>query len=159
AFTAGQNGSFTVTATGTPTPSLSETGALPAGVTLTDNGNGTATLGGTPALVSTATDYHFTITATSPAGTANQSFTLTVNPVTSSSVQNTVQNAPANSTVTYTVDPAQPDAAATLLNAVNTLPSQSGHPVTVELDLGNTSLGDLTASPPPGVTLVIQGNG
>jgi len=42
---------------------------------------------------------------------------------------------------------------------VNALPSQSGHPVTVEVDLGGGSLGDLTASPPPGVTLVIRGNG
>jgi hypothetical protein len=37
---------FTVTATGTPTPTLAELGQLPAGITFTDNGNGTATLGG-----------------------------------------------------------------------------------------------------------------
>jgi len=37
---------FTVTATGTPTPALAELGQLPAGITFTDNGNGTATLGG-----------------------------------------------------------------------------------------------------------------
>ncbi len=41
--------SFTVTTTGSPTPALTETGALPAGVTFTDNGNGTATIAGTPA--------------------------------------------------------------------------------------------------------------
>ena len=37
---------FTVTATGMPTPALTELGQLPAGITFTDNGNGTATLGG-----------------------------------------------------------------------------------------------------------------
>jgi hypothetical protein len=37
---------FTVTATGTPTPALTQLGQLPAGITFTDNGNGTATLGG-----------------------------------------------------------------------------------------------------------------
>ena len=47
-FTVGTAGSFTVTTTGFPTPTLSETGALPSGVTFTDNGNGTATLSGTP---------------------------------------------------------------------------------------------------------------
>jgi hypothetical protein len=37
---------FTVTATGTPTPALTELGQLPAGITFTDHGNGTATFGG-----------------------------------------------------------------------------------------------------------------
>jgi hypothetical protein len=36
----GTAASFTVTSTGTPTPSLTEAGALPAGVTFTDNGLG-----------------------------------------------------------------------------------------------------------------------
>jgi uncharacterized repeat protein (TIGR01451 family) len=48
-FTVGSAGKFTVTTTGYPTAALSETGTLPAGVTWVDNGNGTATLGGTPA--------------------------------------------------------------------------------------------------------------
>ena len=41
-------GSSTITTSGYPTASLSESGALPGGVTFTDNGNGTATLAGTP---------------------------------------------------------------------------------------------------------------
>ena len=45
----GQAGSFTVTTKGFPTAALSESGTLPSGVTFTDNGNGTATLSGTPA--------------------------------------------------------------------------------------------------------------
>ena len=46
----GTAGTFTVTTTGFPTATtLTETGALPAGVTFVDNGDGTATLAGTPA--------------------------------------------------------------------------------------------------------------
>ena len=48
-FTVGTAGSFTVTTTGAPTPSVTGTGTLPSGVTFKDNGNGTATLSGTPA--------------------------------------------------------------------------------------------------------------
>ena len=40
---------FTVTTAGTPTPAITVTGTLPAGVTFVDNGDGTATLAGTPA--------------------------------------------------------------------------------------------------------------
>ena len=78
-FTAGQAGTFIVSSTGTPTCALSETGALPSGVTFTNNGNGTATLVGTPAPGSSGT-YPFTITATNVATpAATQAFTLTVN--------------------------------------------------------------------------------
>jgi hypothetical protein len=48
AFTLGRAGTFTVTTTGSPTPSISETRALPSGVTFVDNGDRTATLSGTP---------------------------------------------------------------------------------------------------------------
>ncbi|MGA2231471.1 MAG: right-handed parallel beta-helix repeat-containing protein [Tepidisphaeraceae bacterium] len=88
-FTNGQTGSFTVTTTGTPTAALMETGALPTGVTFTDNGDGTATLSGTPAAGPGSID-DITITADNgiaPAGT--QTFVLTVNgapTITSSSV-------------------------------------------------------------------------
>jgi putative Ig domain-containing protein len=77
-FMAGSPGTFTVTATGTPVPALSKTGALPAGVTFTDNGDGTATIGGTPA-AGTAGTYPLTITAANGiAPNATQEFTLTV---------------------------------------------------------------------------------
>ena len=62
-FTVGSAGTFTVTSTGNPTAGLSETGALPTGVTFTDNGDGTATLAGTPAAGS-GSSYPFTIHAT-----------------------------------------------------------------------------------------------
>jgi hypothetical protein len=79
-FTVGSAGSFTVKASGAPTPALTETGALPSGVTLTDNGDGTATLAGTPASGSSDT-YTFTITASNGVSPdATKTFTLTVNP-------------------------------------------------------------------------------
>src|SRR5262249_54706429 len=78
-FPQGGSSPFTVTTTGTPTPSLTETGTLPNGVTFTDNGNGTATLGGTPAAV-TAGSYVITTTANNGVGNPeNQTFTITVN--------------------------------------------------------------------------------
>src|SRR5205814_2245003 len=75
-FTVGTAGTFSVTTTGTPTPSLQESGTLPSGVTFKDNGNGTATLSGTPA-AGTAATYTLTFTATNGIGTpATQNFTL-----------------------------------------------------------------------------------
>ena len=53
---------FTVTTTGNPTAALSESGALPSGVTFTDNGDGTASLAGTPD-PGTAGTYPITFTA------------------------------------------------------------------------------------------------
>ena len=66
----------TVTTTGEPDPALTETGALPTGITFVDNGNGTATLAGTPA-AGTGGTYPITITATNASGTVTQAFTLT----------------------------------------------------------------------------------
>ncbi len=77
-FTVGSAGTFTVTSTGFPTAALSEVGSLPSGVTFVDNGDGTATLSGTPA-AGTGGSYAITITATNGVSPdANQSFTLTV---------------------------------------------------------------------------------
>ena len=78
-FTTGAAGSFTVTTNGDPTPSISDGSAtLPTGVTFTDNGDGTATLAGTPASSSGGT-YSFTITASNGVSPeAQQTFTLTV---------------------------------------------------------------------------------
>src|SRR6266404_228842 len=79
-LTVGTAGSFTVTSTGIPTATLSETGSLPNGVTFVDNGDGTATLAGTPG-AGTAGTYAITITASNgTAPDATQSFTLTVQP-------------------------------------------------------------------------------
>jgi hypothetical protein len=66
----------TVTTTGDPAPALTETGALPSGLTFVDNNNGTATISGTPAAGSGGS-YPITITATNATGTTTQAFTLT----------------------------------------------------------------------------------
>ena len=73
-FTVGTAGSFTVTTTGNPSPTFSETGALPSGVTLSSAG----ILSGTPA-AGTGGTYPITITASNGVGpNATQDFTLTV---------------------------------------------------------------------------------
>jgi uncharacterized repeat protein (TIGR03803 family) len=78
-FTAARASSFTVTTTGSPTVgSIFETGALPAGVTFTNNGDATATLSGTPA-AGTGGVYSITITASNGViPDATQLFALTV---------------------------------------------------------------------------------
>ncbi|HEY4453200.1 MAG TPA: Ig domain-containing protein [Pseudonocardiaceae bacterium] len=75
-FTVGQSGAFAVTATGAPTPSITETGALPAGLTFTDGGNGTALLQGTP--TGTGGTVNLTMTATNASGSTTQQFSLIV---------------------------------------------------------------------------------
>ncbi|HXN09804.1 MAG TPA: hypothetical protein VN859_01070, partial [Steroidobacteraceae bacterium] len=76
AFQTGVTGSFTVTSTGTPTPTLAIGGALPAGVSFADHGDGTGVLTGMPA---TSGTFPITFTASNVAGSASQGFTLTVN--------------------------------------------------------------------------------
>lgn len=76
--TPGSPFSFTVTTSGTPVPSITEKGTLPNHLRFTDNGNGTATISGTPKK-SGVTDL--TIKATFGAGStsqyvASQAFTL-----------------------------------------------------------------------------------
>ncbi len=61
-FPVGVPTSLAVSATGAPAPALIETGALPSGVTFVDNGDGTATLSGTPA-TGTGGTYPIVITA------------------------------------------------------------------------------------------------
>jgi len=78
-FTEGTDSTFVVTtANGFPTPALQEKGPLPAGVTFTDNHDGTATLAGVPS-AGTEGSYIFVITATNAAGSsAAQTFALNV---------------------------------------------------------------------------------
>jgi len=76
-FTINTAGSFTVTTTGIPIPVITETGALPAGLMFTDNGNGTAMIAGTPTQFGS-----FPLTLTASNGVtpdAMQLFTLIVN--------------------------------------------------------------------------------
>jgi len=77
-FTLGAPSSFTVTATGFPPPTLSQSGALPTGVTFDQT---TGVLSGIP---SASGSFPITITADNGVGAdAVQSFTLTVAPTTS----------------------------------------------------------------------------
>jgi subtilisin-like proprotein convertase family protein len=105
-FTVGTAGSFTVSATGVPAPTIGRSGTLPSGVTFVDNGNGTGTLSGMPAVGSGGT-YPITFTATNGAGSPSQSFTLTVNEaptITSANNVTFVFGAPDSFTVTTTGD-------------------------------------------------------
>ncbi len=69
---------FTVKTTGFPAPAITYTGSLPGGVNLVDNGDGTATVSGTPD-PGTGGAYPIIITAANGIGTAvSQPFTLTV---------------------------------------------------------------------------------
>ncbi len=102
-FKAGTASSFMVSATGSPALAITQTGTLPAGVTFVDNGNGTATLGGTPAAGSGGV-YALVITAANSVGpNAVQNFTLTVNEtpaITSPPYATFTYNVPGTFTVT-----------------------------------------------------------
>ena len=113
-----------------PARHLTEAGALPTGVAFVDNGNGTATLSGTPA-AGTAGDYSLTFTATSPSGTKSQSFVLVVDEkpaITSAATATFRAGTPSSLTITTT-----------------------GRPVPAPI----TATGSL----PSGVTFVDNGNG
>ncbi len=74
----GHRGDIGFVAFGYPVPSLAVTGALPVGMSFVDNGNGTATLAGTPATASTGV-YNVEVTATNPYGTSTRTVTIDVN--------------------------------------------------------------------------------
>jgi uncharacterized repeat protein (TIGR02543 family) len=77
-FFVGEAEVFTMTATGSPTPTIALTGTLPGGVIFMDNGDGTATLSGTPAVGSGGV-YPLTLGASNGvAPDATQAFALTV---------------------------------------------------------------------------------
>ena len=104
-FVVGHAGSFTVTFTGHPTPAMSKSGFLPAGVTFVDNHDGTATLSGTPAS-GTMGDYPLTLTAANGVGSdAHQSFTLRIaqpSTITSAASTSFIEHAADSFTVTTT---------------------------------------------------------
>ena len=76
-FVVGQASSFTVTATGFPHPALSAT--VPAGLTFTDNHNGTATISGTPQALSAHIDSVIVTAHNGIGADATQTLVLTVN--------------------------------------------------------------------------------
>jgi uncharacterized repeat protein (TIGR01451 family) len=124
-FTTESAGTFTVTTSSFPAnAALSLTsGSLPSGVTFTDNGNGTATLAGTPAAAAGGT-YSLTFSATNgitPNG--SQIFTLTVNQapvITSANVVSFTEGVANSFTVTTT---GFPTGASMDLSSSGSLPS------------------------------------
>jgi hypothetical protein len=77
-FTVGQAGSFTIRATGAPVPTVTEAAPLPSGLQFKDNGDGTATISGTPAS-GTHGSHPVAITAANGQGTAaSQQLTLAI---------------------------------------------------------------------------------
>ncbi len=75
-FVYGVPNSFTVTTSAFPAASIHEAGTLPPWLTFVDNGNGTATLSGTPSYVSGT--FALVLTAANVVATATQNFTLDV---------------------------------------------------------------------------------
>jgi Ca2+-binding RTX toxin-like protein len=86
-FPAGFASSFTIRAGGFPAPVLSEAGALPTGVSFTDLGDGTAALSVGPDAATG--QYALVFSADSSAGTASQTFTLTISEAPSISTSST----------------------------------------------------------------------
>jgi VCBS repeat-containing protein len=76
-FTAGTAGSFEITASGFPTPTITMSGSLPAGLSFV-GGTGAATISGTPASTGSAV---VTLAADNAAGSTTQSLTVTVAPL------------------------------------------------------------------------------
>ncbi|RIJ69720.1 hypothetical protein D1871_21555 [Nakamurella silvestris] len=76
-FAAGVASTFTICAPAAPTADITATGVLPDGISFTDNGDGTATLSGTPSGTSLG-QYSLTLNAMSANGSATQSFGLGV---------------------------------------------------------------------------------
>jgi hypothetical protein len=130
-FTTGHAGSFTYTTTGVPTAQLSESGALPAGVTFVDNGDGTATLSGTPQ-ANTGGQYAIVVTATN--GTAP------------------------DATLAVTVTVQQPPTVSGPSSA-NYVVNHAGSPVTFTTTGFPTAQLTETGALPAGVTFVDNGDG
>ena len=77
-FTVGQAGSFTIHSSGAPLPTIAESAPLPSGLHFKDNGDGTATISGTPA-PGTSGDHAVTVTAANGQGTAaSQQLTVAI---------------------------------------------------------------------------------
>src|SRR5262249_40233678 len=85
-FTVGLASSFTITTTGFPKPTLSESGPLPSALQFVDHGDGTGAVEGMPA-AGTGGTYNVTITASNGVGgEARQNLSVTVNPATQSAM-------------------------------------------------------------------------
>jgi uncharacterized repeat protein (TIGR01451 family) len=73
--TMGSSYTYAITTTGTPNAAITATTSLPTGLTFTDNGNGTATISGTPTVSGV---FPIGLHATNSGGPADQSYVLTI---------------------------------------------------------------------------------
>jgi putative cofactor-binding repeat protein len=165
-FVIGSVGSFTVTATGSPTPAFNETGPLPSGVTFD---NTTGVLSGTPA-VSTSGNYPITITASNGTN-ATQNFTLMVEsvPEITTQLQNQTVNVGQGATFTVAATGSTPLTYQWQVNGVNiggatsstySIPVTTGNndgtaiTVVVSNSVGNitSTVAILTVNTPPTIT-------
>jgi hypothetical protein len=97
----GNSQSFTITTSGYPIPSLSESGNLPLGVAFIDNGDGGATLTGSPAHRSAGT-YPVTINASNgilPGATQSLIVTVVHMAITTTLLPSATVNAPYSATI------------------------------------------------------------
>jgi VCBS repeat-containing protein len=162
-FQIGAANSFVVTTRGFPVPGLTQSGAaLPSGVTFTDHGDGTATLGGTPA-GGTAGTYALTIEASNAVGSADQAFALTVQgaPIVSAATFSVPENSP-NGTVVGTVTFTDPDVGQThtfAITAGNTGGAFAINPTTGQLTVATLGALDFETTPSFGLTVQVTDSG
>jgi hypothetical protein len=99
--------SFSITTSGYPAATVTESGSLPSGLTFTAGANGTAKISGTPILPGST---KITLTATSPAGTVTQAFTVNVNLLLNLAKQAGPPTSPTTPAATPTATAATPSA-------------------------------------------------
>lgn len=138
-FKIGQPSNFTVTTTGDPTPSIKETAFLPAGISFVDNGDGTATLSGTPASLDATGHYNLIFTASNGVAidathpSANQFFTLTLS-------GGSIKLPSGPSRLGFSHQPSSMNAGATLQPITVQVEDKTGHAVTSDNSLVTISL-------------------
>lgn len=138
-FRIGQPSNFTVTTTGNPTPSITETAFLPDGISFVDNHDGTATLSGTPAALDATGHYNLIFTASNGVAidathpSANQFFTLTLS-------GGSIKLPSGPSRLGFSQQPLNMNAGATLRPIVVQVEDKTGHAVTSDNSLVTISL-------------------
>jgi hypothetical protein len=149
-FQVGKPSSFTITTTGDPTPGITETAILPDGITFVDNGDGTATLSGTPSALDATGHYNLIFTASNGVAfdathpNANQFFTLTLSGA-------GVKAALPATHLVFSTQPVTTTAGATMAPVTVLIEDKTGHVVatdssTVSLTLAGTVGGVLNGT-------------
>lgn len=157
-FQVGKPSAFTITTTGDPTPSITETAFLPDGVTFVDHGDGTATLSGTPSALDATGHYDLIFTASNGVAldathpNANQFFTLTL---TGSSIKLPL---PATHLV-FGTQPETTTAGATVPPVTVLVEDKTGHVVATDGSVISLTLAGTAGGVLSGTTAVQAANG